>query len=168
MKGWRVRMNLQRYKFRTIGVLTVVTLSVTCTDSLEFEKQAACERQFANAGISEQEQNDYECICVDDGGGCNGGRFICLIQEVGESSSGGVPTTGEPTTTAPPTTSSTTTGEDTSSTTMAAPECGDEICSSDSENVNNCPEDCNECGDNVVFAGEVCDNGLNQDPPYSM
>jgi cysteine-rich repeat protein len=62
------------------------------------------------------------------------------------------------------TTSST---SDESSSTGTPPPCDDDPACGPGEDVLTCPAQCNTCGDGVRVAPEACDNGLNQDPPYS-
>lgn len=45
--------------------------------------------------------------------------------------------------------------------------CGDRICEETEESMT-CPEDCNICGDAIVFGDEDCDNGVNDDLAYAM
>ncbi len=71
--------------------------------------------------------------------------------------------TGESSSTGDDTTSS----SESSSSTGTTPPCDDDPACGPGEDVFHCPAQCNTCGDSVVVAPEVCDNGLNQDPPYS-
>jgi cysteine-rich repeat protein len=59
------------------------------------------------------------------------------------------------------------TSSDASSSTGTPPPCDDDPACGEGEDVNTCPEQCNLCGDSVVFGAEACDNGTNQDAPYS-
>lgn len=43
--------------------------------------------------------------------------------------------------------------------TTAPPPCDDDPACGPGEDVENCPEQCNVCGDGVVYGGEVCDDG---------
>jgi len=56
---------------------------------------------------------------------------------------------------------------DASSSTGTPPPCDDDPACGPGEDVFNCPAQCNTCGDAVIVPPELCDNGLNQDPPYS-
>lgn len=84
--------------------------------------------------------------------------------ETSSSTSEASTSTSESSSTGDDTTSS---SSESSSSTGTPPPCDDDPACGPGEDVTLCPEQCNTCGDNVVLAEEACDNGLNQDPPYS-
>ncbi len=77
----------------------------------------------------------------------------------------------------PGTTTSTTDDSTTGSTTddtatdtdtdTSPPPCDDDPACGPNETVETCPEQCNQCGDGVIYGDEACDNGTNDDAAYS-
>lgn len=66
----------------------------------------------------------------------------------------------------PTSSADTTTSDETYSTTTPPSVCGDDVCDPD-EDADGCYDDCGACGNAVVEGPEPCDNGTNQDDPYS-
>jgi cysteine-rich repeat protein len=80
--------------------------------------------------------------------------------DTGSSSTDTSDSSSTPDTSSSPTSGFSSSSDDTSSTTSTSPPpCDDDPACGPDETVESCPEQCNVCGDGVVFGDETCDNG---------
>jgi cysteine-rich repeat protein len=80
--------------------------------------------------------------------------------DTGSSSTDTSDSSSTPDTSSSPTSGFSSSSDDTSSTTTTSPPpCDDDPACGPDETVESCPEQCNVCGDGVLFGDETCDNG---------